>query len=178
MIGNLYWKCVSRHICSLICEKAYIGRRKLNEHRRRLVMIWKKRKSNANHFFFIYFLSSNRGPSQGKMTTLKFPEHLKRLKKHYSLMQYKGHNSMRWPFYNHFWPFFCQLHKYLSQNLGADSHFEGLNVSKSQLNQNLRHKLQMVLTSLFFNFGRKKFKDKCFKNGHFLTICGHFLATT
>ena len=30
---------------------------------------------------------------------------------------------------------FCQLHKHLSQNLGADGHFEGLNVSKSQLNQ-------------------------------------------
>ena len=112
----------------------------------------KKKKRNANHFFFIYFLSSNRGPSQGKMTTLKFPEHLKRLKKHYSLMQYKGHNSMRWPFYNHFWPFFCQLHKYLSQNLGADSHFEGLNVSKSQWDQNLWHKTQFFLTSVFSNF--------------------------
>ena len=32
---------------------------------------------------------------------------------------------------------FCQQHRYLSQNLDADSHFEGLNVSKSQLNQNL-----------------------------------------
>ena len=27
--------------------------------------------------------------------------------------------------------FFCHLHIYLSQNLGADDHFEGLNVSKS-----------------------------------------------
>ena len=26
---------------------------------------------------------------------------------YYSLMQYKGHNSMRWPFYNHFLPFFA-----------------------------------------------------------------------
>ena len=34
----------------------------------------------------------------------------------------------------------------------------------------------MFLTSLFFNFGRKKIKDKCFKNGHFLTICGHFFG--
>ena len=94
----------------------------------------------------------------------------------YSLMQYKGHNSMRWPFYNHFWPFFCQLHKYLSQNLGSDGHFEEVNMSKSQLNQNLWHKLQEFLTSLFFNFGRKKIKEKCFKNGHFLTICGHFFS--
>ena len=31
----------------------------------------------------------------------------------------------------------CQPHKYISQNLGADGHFEGLNVSKSQLVQNL-----------------------------------------
>ena len=27
-------------------------------------------------------------------------------------------------FYNHFWPFFCQLHLYYSQNLGADGHFK------------------------------------------------------
>ena len=32
---------------------------------------------------------------------------------------------------------FCQQHKYLSQDLGADGHFEGLNMTKSQLNQNL-----------------------------------------
>ena len=50
----------------------------------------------------------------------------------------------------------CQLHKYISQNLGSDGHLEGLNMLKSQLNQNLWHKLQMFLTSLFFNFGRKK----------------------
>ena len=29
------------------------------------------------------------------------------------------------------------IHKYLSQNLGSDGHFEEVNVSKSQLNQNL-----------------------------------------
>jgi hypothetical protein len=34
------------------------------------------------------------------------------------------------------------------------------------------------LTSLFFNFGGKKIKNICFENGHFSTICGHFLATT
>ena len=31
----------------------------------------------------------------------------------------------------------CQLHKYISQNLGSDGHLEGLNMLKSQLNQNL-----------------------------------------
>ena len=31
----------------------------------------------------------------------------------------------------------CQLHKYDSQNLGSDGHLEGLNMMKSQLNQNL-----------------------------------------
>ena len=34
----------------------------------------------------------------------------------------------------------------------------------------------MFLASLFFNFGRKKFKYKCFKNGHSFTICGHFVG--
>ena len=28
---------------------------------------------------------------------------------------------IRWPFYNHFWSFFCQLQKNLSQNWGSDS---------------------------------------------------------
>ena len=32
---------------------------------------------------------------------------------------------------------FCHLHKYILQNLGADGHFEGLNMSKFQLDQNL-----------------------------------------
>jgi hypothetical protein len=27
---------------------------------------------------------------------------------------------------------------------------------------------------VFFNFGRKKNENLSFKNGHFLTICGHF----
>ena len=80
----------------------------------------------------------------------------------------------KWPFYDYFCSFFCQLHKYILQNLGSDGHFEEVNVSKSQLNQNLWHKLQMFLTSLFFNFGRKKTENLSFKNGHFLTICGHF----
>ena len=34
----------------------------------------------------------------------------------------------------------------------------------------------MSLTSEFFNFGRKKTENLSFKNGHFLTIYGHFLG--
>ena len=45
---------------------------------------------------------------------------------------------------------------YLSQNWGAVGLFEGLNVSKSQLDQTIQHKLQMLLTTVFYNFGRKK----------------------
>ena len=30
----------------------------------------------------------------------------------------------KWPFYDHFWSFFCQLHRYLSQNWGSDIHLE------------------------------------------------------
>jgi hypothetical protein len=33
-----------------------------------------------------------------------------------------------WPFYDHFWSFFHQLRKYLSQNLDADGHFDAKQV--------------------------------------------------
>ena len=48
----------------------------------------------------------------------------------------------KWPFYNHIWPFFCQLYVYLSQNWGSDSRFEMLFTSKSYLVQKLWHKTQ------------------------------------
>ena len=86
----------------------------------------------------------------------------------------KTDNFCFWSFYNRFWLFFCHLHKYLSQNLDSDSHFEELNMCKSQLDQNLWPKLQIVLKNVFFNFGRKKTENLSFKNGHFFTICGHF----
>ena len=35
------------------------------------------------------------------------------------------------PFYDHFWPFFCQLYVHLSQNWGSDSHYKVLSESKS-----------------------------------------------
>ena len=63
-----------------------------------------------------------------------------------------------------------------SQKLSADGHFEGLNVSKSQLDQNLWHKSKKCLTSVFFNFGREFFENLSFKNGHFSTICVHFFG--
>ena len=37
----------------------------------------------------------------------------------------------KWPFYDHIWPFFRQLHVYLSKNRHSDGHFEVLNKSKS-----------------------------------------------
>ena len=52
-------------------------------------------------------------------------------------------------------------------NCGADGHCEGLDVSKSQLDQKLQHKSQMLLTTVFFNFGRKNPQNLGFKNGHF-----------
>ena len=42
----------------------------------------------------------------------------------------KMNNTGKWLFYNHFWPFFCQLYGYLSQNWGSDGHFDVLNGSK------------------------------------------------
>ena len=37
----------------------------------------------------------------------------------------------KWLFHGYFWPFFCHLHVYLSQNRGSDGQFEVLNGSKS-----------------------------------------------
>ena len=48
----------------------------------------------------------------------------------------------KWPFYDHIWPFFCQLYVYLSQNWGSDGNFEVLNESKLSLVQKLWHKTQ------------------------------------
>ena len=61
-------------------------------------------------------------------------------KNYYSLFIFKCHNLCIWQFYDHFWSFFCQLHEYLSQNLGFDVHFDVLNVSKFQSDQKIQHK--------------------------------------
>ena len=34
--------------------------------------------------------------------------------------------SDKWPFYDRFWPFLCQLYEHLSKNWDSDSHFEVL----------------------------------------------------
>ena len=44
-------------------------------------------------------------------------------------------NTDKWLFYDHFWPFFCQLLGNLSQNWGSDGHFEVLYGSTSWLVQ-------------------------------------------
>ena len=67
--------------------------------------------------------------------------------------QLKKRQLLRLAILQPFLAIFCQLHKYISQTLGADGHCEGLNVSKSQLDQNLWHKSQTIV---FFNIGRKK----------------------
>ena len=51
--------------------------------------------------------------------------------------------SDKWTFYNHFWPFLCQLYENLSQNRDSDGHFEVLNKSESWLVQQLWHKMQI-----------------------------------
>ena len=55
----------------------------------------------------------------------------------YSLMRKKTEKLMSWPFYNPLWSFFGQLHKYLSQNLASDDHFDEPNMPKSYLDQKL-----------------------------------------
>ena len=41
----------------------------------------------------------------------------------------------KWPIYEHFWSFFCQLYIHLSQNWGSNGHFEVLTKSKSNWNK-------------------------------------------
>ena len=56
----------------------------------------------------------------------------------------------KWLFYDHFRPFFGQLHDYISQNWGSDGHFEVLNRSKPWLIQKLWLKIQ-IFPFLFFS---------------------------
>ena len=80
---------------------------------------------------------------------------LYRLPPNYTPIQYKRYYLWVWPFYDHFWSFFGKLHEYLSQNLVTGGHFEVLNLSKSQLDQKLQQKTEVLLFPFFFNFGRK-----------------------
>ena len=52
--------------------------------------------------------------------------------------------------------FFCQPHKNISRNFGADGHFEVLKMSKSQLDQKLQHKTQFFYFSFIFQFWKEK----------------------
>ena len=90
-----------------------------------------------------------------------------------SVRKKKTDNFSVWPFYNHFRPFLCLLHLYLSQNLDADNHFEGLNVYESQLDQNYDISYKFFLQVCFLILEEKN-GNLCFKNGYFLTFCGHF----
>ena len=61
----------------------------------------------------------------------------------------------KWLFYNHFRPFFGQLHDYISQNWDSDSHFEVLNRSKPWLTQELWLKMQTFPFPFFSNIVEK-----------------------
>ena len=67
----------------------------------------------------------------------------------------KTNDNNNCPFYNHFWPFFCQLYVCFSQNWGSDSHFGILNRSKIWLVQKLWHKMQIFPFLVFSNFVQK-----------------------
>ena len=54
----------------------------------------------------------------------------------------KTKENDKWHCYDHFRPFFEQLHDYISQNWGSDGHFEVLNRSESWFIQKLWLKMQ------------------------------------
>ena len=94
----------------------------------------------------------------------------------YTPIQYKRYYLWVWPFYDYFWSFFGKLHEYLSQNLVTGGHFEVLKLSKSQLDQKLQQKTEVLLFPFFFNFGRKNPENLWLLKWPFLTIFGHFFA--
>ena len=61
----------------------------------------------------------------------------------------------KWPFYDHFRPFFGQLHDFISQNWGSDGHFEVLNRSKPWLIQKLWLKMQIFPFPFFCDIVEK-----------------------
>ena len=61
----------------------------------------------------------------------------------------------KWPFYELFWPFFCNMYVHLSQNWGSDGHFEVLNRSYLSLVQKLLHKTQIFPYLFFCDFIQK-----------------------
>ena len=109
---------------------------------------WEKTKS-------IYAVSLNQAKhcrkhqkswGQPKSWEVVLPNQLSRIHNHrtyfwvlftLSIVWVKTNDNNNCPFYNHFWPFFCQLYVYLSQKGGSDGHFEVLNGSKYWLVQKI-----------------------------------------
>ena len=52
----------------------------------------------------------------------------------------------KWSFWDHFWPFFGQLHENIFFKRGSDSHFEMHSVSKS----NWIKSYDIILVKIFF----------------------------
>ena len=61
----------------------------------------------------------------------------------------------KWPFFDHFWSFFCLLHENLEQTWGPDGHFEVLSMLKSKLDQELRHNMGKIFFSWYHFRGKK-----------------------
>ena len=64
--------------------------------------------------------------------------------------------SDKWPFYDHFWPFLCQLYENISQNWGSDGHFEALNKSESWHKTHTKPKTQKEQMFFFYNIAKKR----------------------
>jgi hypothetical protein len=60
------------------------------------------------------------------------------------------------PLYDLFWPYFCHMYVYLSQNWGSDGHFEVLNMSYLWLVQKLGHKTQIFPFLFLWDFVQKQ----------------------
>ena len=71
--------------------------------------------------------------------------------------------------------FYCSFNNYVGFTAVHFTIFHKLEVPTVILRCliSLNLKLQKTLTTVFFNFGRKKTENLSFKNGHFVTICGH-----
>ena len=74
----------------------------------------------------------------------------------------------KWPFYDHFWPFFCLMYVHLSQNWGSDGRFEVLNRSYIWFVQKLWQKTQIFPFLFFFAI---LYKNRSFRLLHFLHFC-------
>ena len=71
---------------------------------------------------------------------------------------------------------FFANYMYIFQKIWFRGHFEVSNMFKYQLDQWLQHKIQKESFSFFLQFVKKKPENLQLKNGHFMTISGHFFA--